>query len=214
MSEAETHETHLNVFEHFEPKVPEGSASPKVTFCANLHPALQASVINQTEPVRCTILDSMNLWIDIALDGLLDVMSRVDVVVLNDGEIRMLAGDENLVRAAHKVRDEMVNGVLIVKRGEHGVLALHPDGLVALPAYPTPYVVDPTGCGDTFAGTLSSILASGEGSIGRSEIRNALMHATVTASFTLMSFGVAGILGLESDEYERRFEDYRAIIGG
>ena len=213
MGEAQTHETHLNVFEHFQPKVPEESRTPKVTFCANLHPALQASVVDQTEPTRCTILDSMNLWIDIALDDLRKVMSRVDIVVLNDGEIRMLADDENLVRAAHTVREEMGGGILIVKRGEHGVLALHPEGMIALPAYPTATVVDPTGCGDTFAGTLSSLLATGDGDIGRGELQNALLHATVTASFTLMSFGVNAIANLNPEHYQERLESFKRIIG-
>jgi len=214
MGEAQTHETHLNVFEHFQPKVPKRLRSPKVTFCANLHPVLQASVVDQTDPTRCTILDSMNLWIDIALDDLRKVMARVDLVVLNDGEIRMLAGDENLVRAAHKVRQEMGGGILIVKRGEHGVLALHPEGMIALPAYPTATVVDPTGCGDTFAGALASILAAGEGDIGRKELQNALLHATVTASFTLMSFGVGAIAKLNPEQYQERLESFKQIIGG
>ena len=102
MAEAKTHETHLNVFEHFNPKVPAGMEKPKITFCANLHPSLQNQVIEQTKPTRCTILDSMNLWIDIASKELLDVMKKVDIVVLNDGEIKLLADDSNLVRAGNK----------------------------------------------------------------------------------------------------------------
>lgn len=143
MSQAETHETHLNVFEHFQPKVPEDYRSPKVLFCANLHPALQMAVIQQSKPTRISILDSMNLWIEIAREGLLEVIKQVDLVVLNDGEVRMLANDDNLVRASHKVQ-KMANGaILVVKRGEHGVLALHPDGLISMPAYPVMELVDP-----------------------------------------------------------------------
>ena len=126
----------------------------------------------------------------------------------------MLAGDENLVRAAHIVREEMGGGILIVKRGEHGVLALHPEGMIALPAYPTATVVDPTGCGDTFAGTLASLLAAGDGDIGRNELRHALLHATVTASFTLMSFGVGAIANLDSEQYQERLDSFKHIIGG
>jgi sugar/nucleoside kinase (ribokinase family) len=109
MAEAVTHETHLNVFEHFQPKVPIGHASPKVLMCANLHPALQSSVLNQTKARRLSILDSMNLWINIAHDELIDVMRKVDIVVLNDGEVRMLASDDNLVTAAQTVL-KMKNG--------------------------------------------------------------------------------------------------------
>ncbi len=115
MSQAQTHETHLNVFEHFQPKIPEDYRSPKVLFCANLHPALQMAVIQQSKPTRVSILDSMNLWIDIARDGLLEVIKQVDLVVLNDGEVRMLAGEDNLVRASHKVQ-KMTNGAILAPR--------------------------------------------------------------------------------------------------
>jgi sugar/nucleoside kinase (ribokinase family) len=103
MAEAQTHETHLNVFEHFQPKVPESHQSPQITFCANLHPALQDSVLQQATPQRLSMLDSMNLWINIARDSLIEVMQKVDLVIINDGEVRMLADDENLIRAARKV---------------------------------------------------------------------------------------------------------------
>ena len=136
MSEAVTHETHLNVFEHFQPKVPATHTKPKVLMCANLHPSLQSSVLSQTDAQRVSILDSMNLWINIAHDELLDVIKKVDIVVLNDGEVRMLASDDNLIRAAKKVLEMKEGGILVVKRGEHGVLALHPDGLISMPAYP------------------------------------------------------------------------------
>ncbi|DAC14463.1 MAG TPA: sugar kinase [Candidatus Poseidoniales archaeon] len=213
MAEAKTHETHLNVFEHFNPQVPTGMREPKITFCANLHPSLQNQVIEQTKPTRCTILDSMNLWIDIASKELLNVMKKVDIVVLNDGEIKMLAGDSNLVRAGNKVRGMMNDGILIIKKGEHGVLAIHPDGLIALPAFPTETVVDPTGCGDTFAGTLASRLALGEGEVSLDELKSALVHATVTASFTLQSFGVNALHLLEEGVYTGRIESYMKMTG-
>jgi len=130
MAEAQTHETHLNVFEHFEPKVPETHRSPQITFCANLHPALQASVLQQASPRRLSMLDSMNLWIDIAKDSLLDVMRSVDLVIINDGEVRMLADDENLVRAARKVLEMIGVKTLVVKRGEHGVIAFHGEDII------------------------------------------------------------------------------------
>ena len=211
MSQAQTHETHLNVFEHFQPKIPEEYRSPKVLFCANLHPALQMAVIQQSKPTRVSILDSMNLWIDIARDGLLDVIKQVDLVVLNDGEVRMLADDDNLVRASHKVQ-KMTNGaILVVKRGEHGVLALHPDGLLSMPAFPVLDIVDPTGCGDTFAGALATLLAQGDGNISKEELAEGLVHATVTASFTLQTFGTEKISNLEISEYETRLKKYRSI---
>ena len=185
MAQAETHETHLNVFESFEPKVPSHGSSSTITFCANLHPALQLSVLDQSTPKRASILDSMNLWINIALDELIEAMKRVDIVVINDGEATMLAKTDNLVEAAKQVQSMASIPTLIIKKGEHGVLALHGDDFIALPAYPSDAVVDPTGCGDTFAGALAAHLATGSGQLTLDELRTGLMMATVMASFTL-----------------------------
>ena len=213
MAEAETHATHLNVFEHFQPKVPEHARTPKVTFCANLHPALQASVLDQTTPQRLSMLDSMNLWIDIAREPLLEVMQRVDLIIINDGEVRMLAGDENLIRAAHAVRLMTSASTLVVKRGEHGVLAFHGEQIIALPAFPTADVRDPTGCGDTFAGTLAAYIAAGEGPLDRNELRAALVAATVSASFTLQSFGVEALKSMSADAFDLRITQFESMLG-
>jgi|MEHZ01.6.fsa_nt_MEHZ011653313.1_42 sugar/nucleoside kinase (ribokinase family) len=213
MAEAETHATHLNVFEHFQPKVPEHARTPKVTFCANLHPALQASVLDQTTPQRLSMLDSMNLWIDIAREPLLEVMQRVDLIIINDGEVRMLAGDENLIRAAHAVRLMTSASTLVVKRGEHGVLAFHGEEIIALPAFPTADVRDPTGCGDTFAGTLAAYIAAGEGPLDRNELRAALVAATVSASFTLQSFGVEALKSMSADAFDLRITQFESMLG-
>lgn len=212
MAEAQTHETHLNVFEHFEPKVPESHRSPQVTFCANLHPALQASVLQQATPRRLSMLDSMNLWIEIAKDSLLDVMRRVDLVIINDGEVRMLAGDENLIRAARKVLSMVDAKTLVVKRGEHGVIAFHGEDIISLPAFPTELVVDPTGCGDTFAGSLAAHLASGEGELSRDELRKALVSATVSASFTLESFGTEALHSMSLEAFNQRLSDFEKML--
>ena len=175
MAEAET-ATYLNVFEHFQPSVPSGlwyQSNPGILVPHNLHPALQQSVLQQTQAARLTMLDSMNLWITIAKPALLEVMQAVDLVIINDGEARMLSEDENLVRAMHALAEETNTRTLIVKRGEHGVLALHEGELLALPAVPTSDVVDPTGCGDTFAGALAAHLASGSGQLTMDELRKA-----------------------------------------
>ena len=212
MAEAQTHETHLNVFEHFEPKVPETHRSPQITFCANLHPALQASVLQQASPRRLSMLDSMNLWIDIAKDSLLDVMRSVDLVIINDGEVRMLADDENLVRAARKVLQMIGVKTLVVKRGEHGVIAFHGEDTISLPAFPTEQVVDPTGCGDTFAGSIAAHLATGEGELSRDELRQALLSATVSASFTLESFGTEALHSMSLEAFNQRLSDFEQML--
>lgn len=211
MSEAVTHETHLNVFENFQPKVPIGQTSPNVLMCANLHPSLQSSVLSQVKARRISILDSMNLWINIALEELLEVIQNVDLVVLNDAEVRMLASDDNLITAAKSVLEMKNGGMLVVKRGEHGVLALHPEGLISMPAFPTSNLTDPTGCGDSFAGALSQILAHGKGDVSRKELAESLVHATVTASFTIENFGTERLRNLTIEEYDNRLSEFRII---
>ena len=213
MAQAITHETHLNVFEHFEPKVPEHGRTPTVTFCANLHPAIQLSVLDQSKPIRFSILDSMNLWIDIAHDTLLEAMKRVDIVVINDGEASMLAGMDNVVAAAKAVQEMASIPTLIVKRGEHGVIALHGEETIVMPSYPCSKVIDPTGCGDTFAGALAACLSSGRGEMSVEELRIALSHATVTASFTLEEFGTTILEKISQDAYQQRYTSFCKISG-
>ena len=213
MGVAETHDTHLNVFGDFNPKVPDSSKEPTVLFCANLVPALQAQVLEQAQGTRLSMLDSMNLWIEIARDDLLSVMKSVDLIIINDGEVKMLAGDDNLVRAAKKLISMVGCNSLVIKKGEHGVIAFHQGGMIALPAYPTELVVDPTGCGDSFAGTIAAYLASGSGDVSKDELREALVRATVTASFTLESFGTSGLLSLNNNAFAERLAHFREIVG-
>ncbi len=213
MGIAETHDTHLNVFGDFNPKVPDSSKEPTVLFCANLVPALQAQVLEQAQGTRLSMLDSMNLWIEIARDDLLSVMKSVDLIIINDGEVKMLAGDDNLVRAAKTLISMVGCKSLVIKKGEHGVIAFHQGGMIALPAYPTELVVDPTGCGDSFAGTIAAYLASGSGDVSKDELREALVRATVTASFTLESFGTSGLLSLNNDAFAERLAHFREIVG-
>lgn len=213
MAEAETRATHLNVFEHFEPRVPEDAKQPIILFCANLHPAIQRNVMEQTSPLRFTMLDSMNLWIDIARPELLEVMTAADLVIINDGEARMLSQEDNLVRAMHDLAEQTDTTTLVVKRGEHGVLALHRGELLALPAYPTANLVDPTGCGDTFAGALASHLSQRTQALEMAELRDGLMMATVMASFTLEAFGTDALRALEVEEFDNRYLGYRTMLG-
>ena len=158
------------------------------------------------------MLDSMNLWIEIARDDLLAVMKSVDLIIINDGEVRMLAEDDNLIRASRQLIAMVGCQTLIIKKGENGVLAFHDDDMIALPAYPTENVVDPTGCGDSFAGTIAACLAANNGSISKSELRDALIRATVTASFTLESFGTTGLIGLTYEKFKLRLAQFEEIL--
>ena len=212
MGVAQTHDTQLNVFGEFEPKVPDFARNPKILFCANLLPILQSKVLDQVKPRRLSMLDSMNLWISTARDDLMEVMKKVDLIIINDGEVKMLAEDENFIRASRKVVEMTDCSTLIVKRGEFGVIAFHGEEIISLPAFPTEMVVDPTGCGDSFAGTLASYLANGDGEISRSELREALIASTVTSSFTLESFGVNRLIGLGNNEFIQRLNQYNSIL--
>ncbi len=213
MGVATTHDTQLNVFGDFAPKVPGHSKNPKVLFCANLLPTLQSQVLSQVKATRLTMLDSMNLWIDIARDDLLSVMRRVDLIIINDGEVKMLADDDNIIRAARKVIDMVSCKTLVIKKGENGVIAFHNHEIISLPAYPTELVVDPTGCGDSFAGTIAANLAHGDGELSKDELREALLRATVTASFTLESFGTSGLISLTEKVFQSRLTEFKRILG-
>ncbi|HJM54831.1 MAG TPA: PfkB family carbohydrate kinase, partial [Poseidonia sp.] len=212
MAEAVTKATHLNVFEHFKPDIAKELSTPQIVFCANLHPAIQASVMDQTNPRRITMLDSMNLWIEIAQPELLNVMQRSDLVIINDGEVRMLAGDDNIVRAMNTIASQTSTATLVVKRGEHGVIALHQGQWIALPAYPSKDLTDPTGCGDSFAGSLAAYLSLCDGPITLEELKHGLAIATVTASFTLASFGTVSLRELTTERFEQRLADYLAMV--
>ncbi|MEE2812059.1 MAG: PfkB family carbohydrate kinase [Candidatus Thermoplasmatota archaeon] len=224
MSQAITIETQQNVLEDYEPRVPASWWSPRVLFLANNHPSIQAHVLDQCEGAQFIAVDSMNLWINIAFEALSDVLRRVDLVILNDMEIRMIAKDENLIRAAQAIRSgACLHGgeaagagpqILVIKKGEHGSVTLTEQGTIALPAFPTSNVIDPTGCGDSFAGTLLTHLSESESlNPTHDELHNALVHATVTSSFTLSAFGTDGLVGLERGDYHARLDSYRRMVG-
>ncbi len=212
MGVAQTHDTQLNVFGDFDPKVPSQSTSPKVLFCANLVPMLQAKVLDQAKGTRLSMLDSMNLWIEIAKEDLLSVMKSVDLIIINEGEVRMLTQDNNLIRASRTLIQMVGCQTLVIKKGENGVVAFHGGEIISLPAYPTDKVVDPTGCGDSFAGTIAAFLSSNDGELTRDELREALVRATVTASFTLESFGTSGLLDLTVEMFNSRLNKFEKIL--
>ncbi len=224
MGQAITIETQQNVLDGYEPKVPAAWWSPRVLFLANNHPSIQSHVLNQCEGAKFIALDSMDLWINIAFEELSGVLRRVNLAILNDSEVRMIAKDENLIRAGNSIRDgsALTGGteagpgpsILIIKKGEHGSVAITDNGLMTLPAFPTSDIVDPTGCGDSFAGTLLTFLSESEDiQPSYDELHNALVHATVTASFTISAFGTDALIGLDRGEYHARLDAYRRMVG-
>jgi sugar/nucleoside kinase (ribokinase family) len=206
-----TLQTDLNVFENFQPKLSEASASADVVFLANIQPELQIRVREQCSAARFTALDSMNLWIDIAHADLTRAIGMVDCVLLNDGEIKQLTDTPNLVRAAHRLLD-MGPRAVIAKQGEYGCAMYTREGVFSLPAYPTADVVDPTGAGDTFAGGFVGYLAShAAGDPDDALLRRALAYGTALASFNVEAFGSERMQTLTPDEVSARVAELERI---
>ena len=210
MNTAITEETQLNVFETFQPELLDHHKAAKFLFLANIHPSLQRYVLEQKGDGQFTILDSMNLWIDTTRSELETVITMVDGLILNDEEIRSVTGEQNVVKAAKGIL-ERGPAYVIVKKGEHGVLALSRDWMIALPAMPLDAVVDPTGAGDSFAGALVGYLDSVQ-SMAHEDWKSALAYAACVASFNVENFSVTGIAETDVFAVKKRFIAYRSIF--
>ena len=160
LNSRETLETRLGVFADFTPKIPEAFRDTELVFLGNIDPELQINVLEQVRRPRFVACDTMNLWIDIKRERLLDLLGRVDLLLVNDGEARQLSGDFNLARAARWIMDRGPR-YLIIKKGEHGAILFTPNGVFFAPGYPLEEVFDPTGAGDAFAGGFAAALAEG-----------------------------------------------------
>ena len=205
----ETIYTHLNVFDQFRPVLPEGYRSTPFVFLANIHPALQLEVLDQVDAPRFVASDTMNYWIDGTPGELRKVLGRVDALVINDEEARELSGESNLVKAARAIQG-MGPALLVIKRGEHGVLVTRDRGFFATPAMPLEEVVDPTGAGDTFAGGFMGFLAS-TGEITDTVVARAIIAGSALASFAVEDFGLDRLLRLTQDELRDRFAGFKRL---
>jgi cytidine kinase len=206
-----TLQTDLNVFEHFAPKLSDASRAAEALFLANIQPDLQRAVREQCEAARFTALDSMNLWIDIAHDSLVRTIATVDCVVLNDGEVRQLTDEPNLVRAARKLLD-MGPRVVVAKQGEYGSAMFTREGVFGLPAYPVADVVDPTGAGDAFAGGfMGYVAAHADEELTDELLRTAMAYGTALASFNVEAFGTERMQTLTGDEITARVGELQRI---
>jgi len=206
MNVAETLDTKLNVLGTFDPKLPADYRTTPFVFLANAHPANQLSVMDQMETRPAfTVCDTMNYWIEQELDGLREVLRRVDGVVLNDEEARRLTGERNLIRAGRAMLD-LGPKVAIVKKGEHGAFLFSMLDFFALPAYPVDSVIDPTGAGDSFAGGLMGSLARA-GRVTLARLKRAMIDGTVMASFAVESFSVERLASLGEGEIRSRHEE-------
>jgi hypothetical protein len=224
MENVETISTEVNVLGGFDPEIPNSWNSPKVLFCANTDPQSQVSVLDQCPNVEISAVDTFMLWIETEFEQLSLALRKADIAILNEEEVCAISGEEVFTRAIRPILSgSALHGgesagkgpsALIVKRGSGGVLANFPCGILALPAFPTNEIVDPTGCGDSFAGAFLANIAGRSGVLNDIEaIRSALVHAVVTSSFTIGGIGPSNLLGLERGLYHARLDKYRRIAG-
>ncbi|MBK8257341.1 MAG: sugar kinase [Polyangiaceae bacterium] len=197
-----TLDTQLNVFASFQPKIHASYRDAPLVLLGNIHPALQIDVLNQVERPRLVVADTMNFWIQGEAKILGEMLRRVDLLVINDEEARLLSGIHNIVKAADDVRKRGPRTV-IIKRGEHGALLFDEEGIFAAPAFPLHEVIDPTGAGDCFAGGLLGYLATVP-EVTPLALRRAMVHATATASYCVEAVGTQRVSQLAMNEVKSR----------
>jgi len=214
MDQRDTTFTDLNVLIESPPPVPAAFRDSRIVFLANMHPGLQAHMLSQFPKRVLSVADTMDLWINTAKPDLLKLLKLVDGLVLNYDEAELLTGNRNPVAAARHIL-KMGPRFVVVKKGEHGSLLIHRDGLGALPAYPAEKVVDPTGAGDTFAGGMMGAIAAGAapgkpGSYG--QILSGMAHGTVAASFNIESFSLDRLKTLKPAELRKRYSEFLKML--
>jgi sugar/nucleoside kinase (ribokinase family) len=202
--------TELNTLADFNPKVPTTYKDASVVMLGNLHPSVQLSVINQMEKrPKLIILDTMNFWMDNALNELLDVIKHIDVLTINDEEARQLTGEYSLVKAAHKIYG-MGPKYVVIKKGEHGALLFHKQQVFFAPALPLEEVFDPTGAGDTFAGGFAGFMAATDDT-SFENMKKAVIHGSNLASFCVEKFGTERMVNLKREEVNKRLHQFKTL---
>ena len=216
LNEAKTDFTELNVFESFKPSIPKEYKDSQFLFLGNIHPTLQATVRKEMNGSRITSGDTMNYWIQRTRDELVETLKVVNILLINDGEAKMLAGEKNLLRAANKVL-ALGPQALVIKHGEYGATIFFREGAFGIgrhpfraPALPIDEVKDPTGAGDSFAGGFMGYIASQE-EINREVIKRALFYGGVMGSFAVERFGTERLQSLTRDEIDARFQIFREL---
>jgi len=206
---AETRATHLNVFADFNPKLSEGFRAPDVLFLANIDPVLQLDVLNQVRRPRLVALDTMNYWISSHRENLERVLQEIDLLLVNEAEVRQFTGQANLLKGA---RSLLAIGpkTLVIKRGEYGVLMITPEKVFAAPAYPLESVFDPTGAGDTFAGGFLGYLGSVK-KIDDEAMRRAIIYGSVLASFNVESFSLDRLREISRKDIDARYREFKTL---
>jgi sugar/nucleoside kinase (ribokinase family) len=209
LNEAHTLDTRLNVFQTFQPKIPEEYEDVKFVFLANIDPELQLNVLKQVKSPKLVACDTMNFWIEGKPEALKRLLKEVDILTINESEVRELTREPNLVKAAAIIKTYGVK-YLIVKRGEYGVLMFTPDSIFHAPAYPLESIFDPTGAGDSFAGGFMGYLTSTD-NISESSMRQAIVFGSVMASFNVEAFSLDKLKELEYSDIEERFKEFKRL---
>lgn len=210
MNTRDTLEVHLNVFGTFDPVLPPSFRDSRYVFLANGSPTVQRRVLDQVDSPRLVLADTMDLWINTQREALLELLPRIDGLLLNDSEAMLLTGETNMVRAGEATL-RLGPKFVILKKGEHGAMLFSEDGVFVVPAFPTGSVVDPTGAGDSFAGGIMGYLAS-DGAPAPGRLRRAMAYGTVVASLIVEDFGLNRLRRTERSEIEQRLEQYRAMM--
>ena len=207
MNSRDTLITELNVLEHFDPIVPESYQNCEYLMLGNLSPQVQHTVIERLEKrPKLVAMDTMNFWMDVAMDDLKKTLKKIDVLIINDEEARQLSGEYSLKKASKIIR-EMGPKYLIIKKGEHGALLFHGEEVFFAPAMPLEEVFDPTGAGDTFAGGFIGYLASTD-DIGFENMKRAVIHGSAMASFCVEKFGTERLIDLPAEEFKTRVQQF------
>ncbi len=201
--------TDLNVFESFDPVIPEKDKKAKCVILGNIAPALQTKVLDQLDSPRFVVCDTMNFWIDRTKDDLLKVLKRVNVLIINDSEARLLSKEPNLIKAA-KIISAMGPKFLIIKKGEHGALLFGEDTIFSAPAYPMENINDPTGAGDAFAGGFTGYLFKTQ-DFTFENLKRAVIYGSIMASFCVEKFSTKGLENLSYLEIQNRFIEFREL---
>ena len=211
MISRDTLETELNVLEKFEPSINSEFYSSEIILLGNLHPSVQKAVINQSKnPNKFLIMDTMNFWIENALEELISVIEQVNLLVINDQEALQLTYEKNIFKAAYKIL-EMGPRSVIIKKGEHGSVYVDDSNIYIVPAFPLKSIVDPTGAGDSYAGGIAGYLSIKK-NIGFEEIKNAMLYGTLTASFCVEKFGVEGLKNLNLATLNKRLKIFKSYL--
>ena len=224
MENVETISTEVNVLGDFVPEIPEQWKSPNILFCANTHPASQVLVLDQCPSSEITAIDTFMLWIETEFENLSSALRKADLAILNEEEVCAISGEDIFIKAVEPILSgSCLHGGesagkgprgLVIKRGSSGVFAHLPCGIIALPSYPISEVVDPTGCGDSFAGAFLANISGRKGVLNDLQsMRDAMVHATVSSSFTIQGLGSNKLQGLERGLYHARMDRYRRIVG-